>query len=297
MSGILARVSPSGILVEPAFELVDDGLAARVDPSGPVVVRSYMPAADGPGARSALRSVRRSLGHLQAFGLRPIGALQTRRVTETDWLTPWRRQFPVIRVGRRMVIRPSWRRHRPAPRDVVLALDPGVAFGTGLHPSTRLCLQGIEDWDASGRVAGSRLLDLGCGSGILGIAAARLGAGEVLGLDLDPLAAEATIANARRNRVARVVRARQGSVPSGEPPFDLVAANLVAQVLVPLAPAIYAEVRPGTGTTGTGGRLLASGIFADREPEVRRAFNAAGFHMVGRIIDGEWVLLEAERVD
>jgi len=297
VSEILARVSPSGILVEPAFELVDEGLAAREDPSRPVVVRAYMPAADGPGARTALRDVRRSLGHLQAFGLRPIGALQTRRVTETDWLTPWRRHFPVIRVGRRIVIRPSWRRHRAAPRDVVLALDPGVAFGTGLHPTTRLCLEGIEGWDASGLVAGSRLLDLGCGSGILGLAAARLGARYVLGLDLDLLAVEATLANARRNRVARVVRARRGSVPSGEPPFDLVAANLVAQVLVPLAPALYAEVRPGTGTTGTGGRLLASGIFADREPEVRRAFNAAGFHMVGRIIDGEWVLLEAERVN
>jgi ribosomal protein L11 methyltransferase len=297
VSGILARVSPSGILVEPAFELVDEGLGARVDPSRPVVVRAYVPAADGQDARTALRDVRRSLGHLQAFGLRPIGALETRRVTETDWLTPWRRHFPVIRVGRRIVIRPSWRRHRAAPGDVVLALDPGVAFGTGLHPTTRLCLQGIEDWDASGRVAGSRFLDLGCGSGILGLAAARLGARYVLGLDLDPLAAEATLANARRNRVARVVRARQGSLPTGEPSFDLVAANLVAQVLVPLASALYAEVRPGTGTTGTGGRLLASGIFADREPEVRRAFNAAGFHLVGRSTDGEWVLLEAERVD
>jgi len=297
VSEILARVSPSGILVEPAFELVDEGLGARVDPSRPVVVRAYLPVADGPGARTALRAVRRSLGHLQAFGLRPIGALQTRRVTETDWLTPWRRHFPVIRAGRRIVIRPSWRRHRAAPGDVVLALDPGVAFGTGLHPTTRLCLQGVEDWDASGRVRGARFLDLGCGSGILGLAAARLGTRYVLGLDLDPLAVEATLVNARRNRVARVVRARQGSVPSGEPPFDLVAANLVAQVLVPLAPALYAEIRPGTGTTGTGGRLLASGIFADREPEVRRAFNAAGFHMVRRSTDGDWVLLEAERVD
>ena len=129
--------------------------------SRPVVVRAYVPAADGPGARTALRDVRRSLGHLQAFGLRPIGALETRRVTETDWLTPWRRHFPVIRAGRRIVIRPSWRRHRAAPGDVVLALDPGVAFGTGLASHDASLPPGGRGLGRLGAGGRTRFLDLG----------------------------------------------------------------------------------------------------------------------------------------
>jgi ribosomal protein L11 methyltransferase len=300
VAAILSRVSPSGVVVEPAYELVNEGLAAKLDSTRPVAVRGYVPVADRASAALAIRETRRSLGHLQAFRLRPIGPIERRLVTETDWTTPWRRHFPVLRVGERLVIRPSWRRHRPAPGDVVLALDPGVAFGTGLHPTTRLCLAGIEAWEAAGLVSGARVLDVGCGSGILALAAARLGAAKVLGIDIDPLAVEATHANARRNHVARRVRARQGSVPSGEEAFDLVVANLVASVLIELAAQLHAEVRPATGGTGpggTGGRLLASGIFADRESDVRVAFAAAGFHVLGRVVDGDWVSLEAERVD
>src|SRR6185295_8486825 len=120
---------------------------------------------------------------------------------------------------------PTWRRHRREPGDVVLALDPGMAFGTGLHPTTRLCLAGLEAIADAGRLRGVRVLDVGCGSGILGIAAAKLGAATVLGIDTDPIAIEATDANAARNRLARRIGARQGSLPSGEPPFDVVVAN------------------------------------------------------------------------
>ena len=102
-------------------------------------------------------------------------------VHEEDWAAAWKRHFPVLRVGRRLVIRPTWRRRRAAPGDVVLALDPGMAFGTGLHPTTRLCLEGIERWADAGGAKGdggpARVLDVGCGSGILGIGALLLGAG------------------------------------------------------------------------------------------------------------------------
>jgi ribosomal protein L11 methyltransferase len=288
VSEILGRVAPGGSSVEPAFELVDEGLGARVDPTRPAIVRAYVPARDAASAQRAARDAEAALGHLRAFGLRPIGELRTRLVDEADWADAWKAHFPVMRIGRHLVIRPTWRRHRAAPGDVVIALDPGMAFGTGLHPTTRLCLAALEAAAARGELDGSRVLDVGCGSGILSIAAARLGARRVSGLDIDPIAIEATLANAKRNRLARRIRARVGSLPSGEPPFDLVVANLIASVLVALAPPLREELRPG-------GILLASGIFEDREAEVAAALGEAGLIVVDRSVDGEWVALAARR--
>src|SRR5512137_1509318 len=179
VSEILSRVAPGGTSVEPAFELVDEGLGARIDPTRPAIVRAHLPARDRGDAREAVRRVREDLGHLQVFGLRPIGDLEVTVVLESDWANEWKRHIGVMRIGRRLVIRPSWRRHRAEPDEVVIALDPGMAFGTGLHPTTRLCLAGLEAWADAGLVAGggaaggaARVVDVGCGSGILAIAAA-----------------------------------------------------------------------------------------------------------------------------
>ncbi len=285
---ILGRGAPAGTSVEPAFELVDDGLGARVDPTRPAIVRAYLPAGDRDAATRRAAEAAEALGHLQAFGLRPIGELTTRIVHEADWAEAWKAHFPVLRVGRRLVIRPTWRRHRRRPDDVVLALDPGMAFGTGLHPTTRLCLAAAESLADRGHLVGARVLDVGCGSGILAIAALKLGAREALGVDTDPIAIEATTANAARNRLTRRLRAREGSLPSGGGPFDVVVANLIASVLVTLTLPLRDELRPG-------GVLLASGIFVDREAEVRAAFELEGLDVVGRSVDGEWVALEAVR--
>ena len=295
VSEILSRVAPGGVSVEPGFRLTDEGLGAVTDPSRPATVRAYLPARDARAMREAVATTDRALGHLRAFGLREIGELATSVVHESEWATAWRRHVRVMRIGRRIVIRPTWRRHRRMPDDVVIAMDPGMAFGTGLHPTTRLCLAGIERWADEGLLGAgaapdgrARLLDVGCGSGVLAIAAGLLGAGELVGVDTDPIAVDATLANARRNRIARRVRAWVGSVPTGGGPFDLVAANLVASVLVAIAPGLHDELRPG-------GRLLASGIFVDREDDVRSALVAAGLAIVRRDAEGDWVALDVER--
>jgi ribosomal protein L11 methyltransferase len=271
----------------------------------PATIRAYVPALDRRAAEAAIADVRVRLGHLTAFGLRPIGELHVRAVHEEDWAEAWKEHFPVMRIGRRIVIKPTWRTYDPGPGDVVVALDPGMAFGTGLHPTTRLCLAGLEGWADDGLVAGSRVLDVGCGSGILAVAAGLLGAAELHGVDTDPIAVEASRENAARNGVAIAVRA--GSLPVEGGPFDLVLANLVASLLVALASELAAALRlagrdgaeglrsPGGARVQRGGRLLASGIFIDREPEVVAAFEAAGLRIVGRAQETDWVALDAER--
>jgi ribosomal protein L11 methyltransferase len=286
VSEILTRFAPGGTSVEPGFGLIDEGLGAVVDTTKPAIVRAYQPGLDPAGVRRAIEEATVALGHLQAFGLRPIGELTTRLVREADWAEAWKSHFPVLRVGRRLVIRPTWRRHHHLPDDVVLSLDPGMAFGTGLHPTTRLCLAALETLADEGYVGSARVLDVGCGSGILAIAAGKLGARDLLGVDTDPIAVESTLANARLNRLTRRIRVRQGSVPTGEPPFGLVLANLIASLLVQLAPQLRAELVQG-------GRILASGIFRDREGDVVSAFQAAGLRMGRRWAEEDWVALEA----
>jgi ribosomal protein L11 methyltransferase len=287
VSEILSRAAPGGTSVEPAYELVDEGLAARVDLARPALVRAHLPVLDVAAVRAAVERVERDLGHLQAFGLRPIGDLEASLVLEADWANAWKQHFPVLRIGRRIVIRPTWRRHRREPGDVVIALDPGMAFGTGLHPTTRLCLAALESMADRG-LPMAEVLDVGSGSGILSIAAARLGAGDVLAVDVDELAVDATRANAKRNGLARRVRARQGSSPSGEGPFDIALANLIASVLIALADGLVADTRPG-------GTLLASGIFENRETEVAAAFTSRGLSIANRWAEGDWVVLEVHR--
>ena len=288
VSEILGRVAPGGVSVEPAFELVEEGLGARIDPTRPSIVRAYVPARDPGVAELAAAEASEALGHLQAFGLRPIGDLTTRVVHEADWAEAWKAHFPVLRVGRRLVIKPSWRDHVRAADDVVLDLDPGMAFGTGLHPTTRLCLAALESAADDGLLAAARVIDVGCGSGILAIAAVKLGAASVLGVDTDPIAVEATAANAARNGLASRITAREGSLPSGQPANDLVLANLIASLLIALAAPLRDELRPR-------GRLLASGIFIDREADVRAAFAGVGLTVVNRLAEGEWLALEAIR--
>jgi ribosomal protein L11 methyltransferase len=304
VSEILTRFAPGGTSVEPGFGLTNEGLAAVVDPSMPATVRAYLPGLDPALVMNAIEDATTALGHLQAFGLRPIGSLRTHLVREEDWAEAWKSHFPVLRIGRRLVVRPTWRRHRKRPDDVVLSLDPGMAFGTGLHPTTRLCLAALETLADEGRLGAangpggattghgrggrSRVLDVGCGSGILAIAAGKLGAGELLGVDTDPIAVESTAANARLNGLAQRIRVQRGSVPTGELPFDLILANLIASLLVQLAEPLRDELVPG-------GRILASGIFKDREGEVVAAFEHSGLRLSRRWVEDDWVALEAVR--
>lgn len=279
VSEILGRLG-DGSAVQPTRLIRDprDELAAREDPTAPYVITAHI--AETPGAAARLEATERALWHLQAFGLRPVGPLRVRTVDDAEWTDAWKQHYVAQRIGR-VVIVPSWADEPLAEDEVAITLDPGMAFGTGLHPTTRGCLALLQVVDPMP----ARVLDVGCGSGILALAALRLGAERAIGVDTDPLAVEATRANAERNGLGDRIEASVGALPSiAGDRYELVLANLVAAVLVDIAARLAAHLAPG-------GTLLASGIIEPRAAEVQDAMRDAGLHIVERRVDREWVSL------
>lgn len=270
-----SAVRPTRLLADP-----DDEQALREDPSAPYLVTVHIP--DDAQAPGAVRRTEGALGHLQAFDLRPIGELSIRSIDEVDWLQGWRNGYASQRIGQLLIV-PSWLEPPATGDDVVVYLDPGMAFGTGLHPTTRACLRVLQELAP----IPPRVLDVGSGSGILAIAALRLGAERADCLDTDPAAVRATRENAERNGVAARLSVEQGSLSeevSGR--YPLVVANLVASVLVAIAPRLAAHLAPG-------GRLVAAGIIGSRQEEVERAFEGAGLAVHERRTDDDWIALVA----
>jgi ribosomal protein L11 methyltransferase len=283
VSEILGRVA-DGTAVQPTRLIRDPGneLSARADPSASFVVTANVASEGDNGA--LIEETERALWHLQAFGLRPVGALRVREVDDADWTDAWKEHYVAQRIGRVLIV-PSWAADEPRDGEVAIALDPGMAFGTGLHPTTRGCLQLLQEVTPMPE----RVLDVGCGSGILSLAALRLGAERVVAIDTDPLAIDATRANAERNGLSDRVETRAGTLdPVPEERFALILANLVAAVLVELAPRLAAHLEAG-------GSLLASGIIEPRADDVIAAMGAVGLGVVQRRDDSEWASLALAR--
>ena len=215
----------------------------------------------------------------RAAGFDGVPPFSTETVAEQNWVQLTQSQFDPIRITDRLWIVPSW--HEAPDADAInIELDTGMAFGTGSHPTTRLCLE----WLCEAVVPGCSVLDYGCGSGILGIAAAKLGAGEVLGIDIDEKAVEAARDNAARNHAA--LRLQHSAVPVGDT-FDLVVANILTNPLCVLAPAIAARVAPG-------GRVALSGVLESQAGLVIEAWAPFIALEVGASLDG-WIRLEGRR--
>lgn len=203
------------------------------------------------------------------------------QVRDEDWAENWKKFYHPLPVGRQLVICPSWESFEPNPEQRVVTLDPGSAFGTGYHWSTRLCLEFLEEVPPCGPV-----LDLGTGSGILAIAAHKLGFGSIVALDNDPVAVKVASENVAINRVDSIEVGLADHPPAG--PFQLVLANLIASVLVEMAASLAACLAPQ-------GRLIAGGIIRERRPEVVEALTAAGLRLVSVKEQEDWVSLLMER--
>src|SRR5258705_5111584 len=214
---LMGRYTPGGVGIEEPYALLDDGQAAETIAGARGTVRVYVPG-DAAGEEARAR-IEEGLWHLRQIGFGNIGEIATHRLAEQYWAKAWKEHYHVVHLGRRTVIKPSWGDYEPQPGEVVVELDPGMAFGTGLHPTTRTCLLALEETLRPG----DRVLDVGSGSGILSLAALKLGAARVLALDVSTVAVEATQANARANGVADRLDARLATLAgaAGEAYFPL----------------------------------------------------------------------------
>jgi ribosomal protein L11 methyltransferase len=246
-----------------------------------VVVRAYLPADDELWTKK--KGIQEALWHLGQ--IRPIAEPSFRPVAEEDWTEAWKKRLKVLRIGEHIVIQPSWLDYRPEPEDVVIQLDPGMAFGTGLHPTTQLCLRALEEYIRPG----TEVLDLGTGSGILAIAAARLNARHVLAVDHDQQAVKVARDNVATNQLQGTVRVRQGSLSDVSGMYDLVMINILARVIVGMVQEGLSErMRPN-------GVLITAGITVDKVSDVVVAFERGGLELVDQRQEGDWVSLVARR--
>lgn len=281
---LLQRYGHQGVAIEQNGILPDawdEGAAPR--PTS-LTLRAWFPA-DRHSDELRLK-IEKALGHINL--LLPVPAPQWRLVNDEDWAQAWKAHYRPLRIGRRLLVRPQWIAHEVADDELEIVLDPGMAFGTGTHPSTQLCLQALERHVR----AGDQVLDLGCGSGILAIAAARLGATDVLALDKDPVAVQAARQNFALNACAARVCARLGSLNALQDAtqgFDLIVVNILAQVITQLCEEGLARVlRPG-------GHGIFSGLIHDQAVEVEAALCRAGLSPVGRLQQDDWIALVARR--
>lgn len=246
-------------------------------------VAGYLPVDDRLETR--LSSIRDRVRLLPTFGL----PLESDEVTVTwvedeEWATAWKKHFKPVRVGR-VIVKPPWEEFPTEPGDVVVSIDPGMAFGTGYHPTTQLCLLALQDHIKGGET----VLDVGTGSGVLAIAAVLLGAVRAEGLDFDSVAVEAATENVEQAQLSDRIIIRQADTPMVfDGHADLIVANIIPAVLIEMAKALAAKVKPG-------GIVLGSGIVTERAESVKTAFDGVGLRLLEERTDGEWVALVCEK--
>lgn len=269
---------------EGQWDIIDEAIAERIGED--VKVTGYYPVDERLG--DVIAHIRSELNRIANLKLdMPLGKLemQTQSLANEDWAESWKKCFKPIRLGEHIVIRPGWTQYDAQPGDKVIEIDPGLAFGTGTHETTGMCAALIEKYVRPGQ----RVIDIGTGTGILAIAAAHMGAREVLATDLDAVAVRVAAQNAGINGFGEVITARCGDLldvvdVSG----DVVIANIIADVIVMLA-------RPVRERIVDGGVFICSGIAVERREDVRRALLDADYELLDEPVKGEWAAFAARK--
>jgi ribosomal protein L11 methyltransferase len=272
-----------GVVCDVPIEEPDEGFGTHTLPKLEIFsITGYLPLLDSTDI--LLSSMKKKFSGLADLGI--TVTVTTEIVDEKDWADAWKSYFEVTRITDRIVIKPEWKDHTPGPDEIVIHLDPGMAFGTGTHPTTAMCIQLIEAY----LEPGNTFLDVGTGSGILMIAASHLGAGKMIGIDTDEIAVTITRQNLDRNHIddQAYTLACTTLDKIHSQPCDMIAANIIAQVIVQILPDISQRMTSRTTT-------ILSGIIRDRLPDVRKALETQNLIVLNEAVTDEWVALAVRK--
>ena len=265
------------------WDMIDEEVLAKM--SEDVLVKAYFK--NDASVQEIMLLVGEKLSEIKRIDMDfDIGslALEHQNVQEQDWAENWKKYYKPFRVGERLVIKPSWEAYEEKEGDLVLELDPGMAFGTGTHETTFMCMEQLEKYVTPG----CKTIDVGCGSGILGLAAAKLGSKDVLAIDLDELAVKVAAENTVKNGLSDKVRVVHGDLlEKADEMADVIVANIIADVICFLCGPAKKHLLPG-------GTFICSGIILEREDDVQAALKAAGYEVCSRLAKGSWVCLAAK---
>ncbi|MCA0754607.1 50S ribosomal protein L11 methyltransferase [Paenibacillus sp. N4] len=267
-------------------------------PEGQAIIKGYF--TEDTDVDALIAALKPRVEELREFDIDP-GAVQysSTLVDDEDWATAWKQYFKPIRVSETLTIKPTWENYNAAPGERIIELDPGMAFGTGTHPTTALCLQTLE----SVVKGGEEVIDVGTGSGILAIGACRLGAKSVLALDLDPVAVSSATENVKLNGLSDQVEVKlsdllgvlkddsaegQGASLAVTLPVDLVVANILAEIILLFVDDVYAALKPD-------GIYIASGVYKNKETDVEEGLLRSGFEIIEKRRDEEWIAFVARK--
>lgn len=284
VSEVLARFAPSGVVIESTS--IEANLENEGRPVGPLRICAYLPTDEN--IEDTRQRIEESLWYLGR--IRPLPEAEFKPLIEVNWAETWKKNYQPISIGKRLIIVPAWM-EPPDKTRIPIHIDPGMAFGTGTHPTTQLCLEMLDDFTPPGQA----VLDIGCGSGILSIAALKLGAGRAYGVDIEDEAIPAALGNARANGVLDQVEFALGSVEEIQSGIfairqtPLVMANILAAILERLLDAGLDQlITPG-------GILVLSGILEEQAPALHAKIKARGLELVKQKQIEDWVAMAVRR--
>ncbi|MEA5007521.1 50S ribosomal protein L11 methyltransferase [Clostridium tyrobutyricum] len=291
ISGILYNTGVQGISVEDPediefkkkhpgdWDYFDNSLLKQKDYA---IIRAYYK--KNENFQESLNYIKESINNLQEFGIdKGKGTVTVKRVKEQDWENNWKQYYKPTKVGSKIVVVPIWENYKIADDEIPVYLDPGMAFGTGTHETTRMCIKMLENYVGSNSV----VFDIGTGSGILSIASAKLNAKQVIGVDLDPVAVKSARENVTYNNISniKILHGNLMDVVSGK--ADIIVANIIADIIIPLCDTVKKFLRPG-------GVFISSGILKEREQEVIDKLEKSDFTVEKIDEDGEWSCITAK---
>lgn len=292
ISNILHEAGAGGVVIEDPYDLVkdrDDWYGEIVElnpddyPEEGVIIKAYLPVNSFLG--ETVEQIKQAINNLWLYDI-DLGKnkITLSEVNEEEWATAWKKHYHPVKVSEKFTIVPTWETYEPVSDDeLIIEMDPGMAFGTGTHPTTVMCLQALEKYVRPG----DEVIDVGTGSGILSIAAAMLGARSVRAFDLDPVAVDSARLNVKLNKVQSVVTVAQNNLLDHvDEPADVIVANILAEIILRFASDAFRLLKPG-------GRFITSGIIQAKKQDVKDGLLAAGFVIEEVNVMEDWVALVA----